>query len=546
MIMAFSVMLSGCEKQESDGSGYNFDCAIVGHPESLDPQFAQDECSLTVIENLYTGLLDLDENGNIKNAAAESYTVSDDGLTYNFKLRNNCFWFYDENGDEEVSDSECKNVTAYDFEFAFRRIFNSETCSPHREKYLCIKNAQSIINGNTDYTQIGVKAISDTELVFELEYPSAEFLNSLTLSPAMPCNEEFFYDTKGRYGLDDKSVMSDGAFFVRQWFYDPYGNDNFIYMQRNLANSKYDRIYPTALNFYMKDSFKEAKEAFDKGESDVIMSFICSESTKDEYDIKAYKNCTVGILTNPENPRYSNINIKKAFAFGIDKDSFDEQLSDDISKAYGIIPPDVYINGKSYRELTEDNVPYYSINDDMPVEYNPDLAVSYYHKGMEQMNLQSLENTKLLVPENLMDTEYLHLVTQSWQTLFGFYIGIEEVPEDEFYNRIEEGDYALAIYPLTGNYHSPVSFIEKFALSEHPIGVYNPQLKSTYDSLLKVGDYNNHLDEIVEAEKMILNSFDFIPVFYKTEYEILGKGNKDINYNPFTKQINFRYAKYFD
>ena len=56
-------------------------------------------------------------------------------------------------------------------------------------------------------------------------------------------------------------------------------------------------------------------------------------------------------------------------------------------------------------------------------------------------------------------------------------------------------------------------------------------------------------DEIVnnyrEVEKTILNDFLFIPVFYKSEYEIMGKGNDDIIYDPFTKQLFFRQAKYY-
>ena len=69
--------------------------------------------------------------------------------------------------------------------------------------------------------------------MFELDYPSAEFLQSLTFTAAMPCNQQFFENTKGRYGLDDKSVPSNGAFYIKQWFYDPYGSDNFIYMSKN-------------------------------------------------------------------------------------------------------------------------------------------------------------------------------------------------------------------------------------------------------------------------------------------------------------------------
>lgn len=547
---AFLIALCGtftaCEQQKSDGAGYSFDCAMTGHPESLDPQFAQDDFSKTIIGNLYSGLVQLDENGDLKKAAAEDYTISDDGLTYTFKIRDNCYWFFDEDEDEKVSDDECINVTAYDFQFAFRRMFDPETCSPHREKYLCLKNAQSIISGNTDYTQIGVYAVSESELVFELEYKSAGFLNSLALTPAMPCNEEFFYSTKGRYGLDDKSIMSNGAFFVRQWFYDPYGHDNFIYMQRNLANTDYDRIYPTALNFYMKDTYNEIREAFDKEESDVLMSFTCDEIFKKENNVRKYENYTLGIITNPENPRYSNTNIQKALAYGIDKEAFDQAVSEDLSKAYGIIPPGISVDGKSYRQLTENMNSYVDLSTGDAVKYDPELAAELYKNGMKQMNLQSLENIKLLVPENLMDTEYLHLVTQNWQTLFGFYIGIEEVPEEEFYTRIEQKDYTLAIYPLTGDYDSPLSFIEEFTSGKNNFGFSDEKIDAAFKELDKVRNYSENCDEIIEAEKLILNNFNFIPVFYKSEYEIMGVGNDDILYQPFTKQLMFRYAKYYE
>jgi len=544
--MLASILGVGCEKNESDGSGYSFDYAMVGHPESLDPQFASDECSYTIIGNLYSGLLETDENGNLKNAVAEDYSVSSDGLTYTFKIRDNCYWFFDENEDETVSDDECVNVTAYDFQFAFRRLFNPETCSPHREKYLCLKNAGSIINGNADYSEIGVYAQSDTELVFQLDYKSAGFLNSLTLTPAMPCNEEFFYSTKGRYGLDDKSVMSNGAFFVRQWFYDPYGSDNFVYMQRNLANNEYDRIYPVAVNFYMKDSIAEAVNAFEEGESNVLLSYVCDDISNEEDNVKLYQNHTVGIIANPENPRYSNSNIKKALAFGIDKESFESESPEDITKAYGIIPPGITVNGKSYRDLRSDKDAYISSADNVPIEYNPDLAVSYYETGMRQMDLQSLENIKLLVPENLVDTDYLHYVTQNWQTLFGFYIGIEEVPEDEFYSRIEEKDYTLALYPLSGDYNSPLSVIEQFTTEKNGFGYSSSTIDILFDELNKSGDYEQSLDDILDTEKRILNDFEFIPVFYKGEYEIMKSGNADIIYQPFTKQLFFRYAKYFE
>lgn len=546
IIAAASALSVGCEKQTPEGANYSFDYALPGNPESLDPQYASDVNSMTVIGNLFTGLMKTDDTGVIEKAIAEDYTVSDDGLKYTFTLRTDCYWFFDSDEDEEADDNELTPVTAYDFEFAFKRIYNPETCSPHKEKYECLKNAGKIMNGSADYTELGVKALSDTELVFELEYPNAGFLSSLAFTAAMPCNEQFFKDTKGRYGLDDKSVASNGAFFIRQWFYDPYGNDNFIYMRRNSKNDEFDRIYPSYLNFYIKESRTESAESFDEGTSDVLLSF---EYDKKKYDgdvVNSYFNYTFGIIINPENKQYSNSNIRKALAYGIDKASFDEELPEDMTAAYGIIPPGISFLNKSYREINADKAAALSDSDGEIIEYNPEKALSYYESGMNEMNLQSLENIKLLVPENYMDTEYLHLVTQNWQTLFGFYIGIEEVPAEEFNQRINDGEYTMAMYPLSGDYNDPVSVLEKFEKENNNFGYSNAEFQSVVDEIKKLGNYNDGVELYNKAENIILNNFAFIPVFYKKEFQVLGSGNHDIIYDPFTKLLNFRYAKYYE
>lgn len=537
-VILSSAFLSGCSKETSDGAGYTFDCALTGNPSSLDPQTAEDENSLTVIGNMFMGLLKTGSSGAIEKGIAEDYEIAADGLTYTFKLRDDCFWFYDENKNDKADKGEYKRVTADDFVFAFQRIFNQETCSPYREKFRCLKNASDIIDHNGDYTSVGVKASGDKTVVFSLDYANAEFLNSLSSTPAMPCNQEFFESTKGRYGLDDSSIISNGAFFVRQWFYDQYGKDNFIYMKRNTVNDKSDKIYPSFVNFYIKESYDDAKKSFSESKSDVLVSFTAEKGLTKNCNVNGYSNYTLGLVINPESKSYSNVNIRKALAYGIDKSNFADNLSDDLSAADGVIPPDISILNKSYRELYSDK--------NISIPYNEKKAVAYFEKGMKDMQLQSLENIKILVPKNIMDTEYLHLVTQNWQKLFGFYIGIDEVSQEEYDQKIDDGEYDVAIYALSGNYNSPVSVLENFESNNNFLQYSNNQFDSKLDSIRKLENYNQGLDKIAEAEKIIIDDCIFIPVFYKKEYLIMGEGNSDVMFNPFTKQIYFQKAKYRD
>ncbi|MFR4024027.1 MAG: ABC transporter substrate-binding protein [[Eubacterium] siraeum] len=137
--------------KEDDGKGYVFGYDISSNPGSLDPQYASDRESYLIIGSVFEGLFRIGADGNAEKAMAESYTVSDDGLTYNFKLKQNRYWT-DVNG-------YSKKVTAADFVFGFRRLFLPETRAPKASEYFCIKNSDKINSGEiTDLSQLGVTA----------------------------------------------------------------------------------------------------------------------------------------------------------------------------------------------------------------------------------------------------------------------------------------------------------------------------------------------------------------------------------------------------
>lgn len=121
------------------------------------------------------GLLKKNPDGTISNAIAKQYTMQDDGLSYTFYLRNDCYWYFDENQNEQIDDGETWQVTAYDFVYAFQRMFLAETRSPYRETFSCLAYADEIINGTVDYTQIGVTAQDETTLTFQLAKPNSRF-----------------------------------------------------------------------------------------------------------------------------------------------------------------------------------------------------------------------------------------------------------------------------------------------------------------------------------------------------------------------------------
>lgn len=532
-LLAFPLASCG-KKDKGSGANHMYDVPLSGNPQSLDPQFANDPSSNTVIKNLYSGLVSTDENGNIACCNAESYTVSPDRMTYTFILRQDNYWFFDKNENDQIDDDEYFPVTAKDYIFALQRVLNPKMQSPYAANFMCIKNGSSIVKGEADPESAGISAPDDYTLEITLDYPSAEFLGMLSTAAAFPCNRDFFDSTKGRYGLDDNSVMSNGPFYVRQWFFDPYGSHNILYMRRNEINANEQfQVLPAYVSFTIQDSDSDVRELF-KEEKVECFSTLKNSYSKDKYSVKSSSAITLGLIFNPDDKYFSNANLRKALAYSIDRKYLDSRIGDDIKTASGIIPPAILLAGRSYRELSSDS---------QFVTYNLDEAKKCLQDAKNELNIGSVESIKILVNAETADSSDLHLLSQSWQDTLGIYIGIEDVTAEEFEKRIADGDYSIALYPLKGDLSSGISVIGQFEK--------NDCLKTAAggsaftEEILKCGDVSSLVDTYTKAEKTIIGSFGFIPLFYKNAYLISSRDNESLIYDPFTGAIDYRLAQNF-
>lgn len=515
------------------GTGHMFDVPLLGNPESLDPQFASDPSSATVIKNLYSGLMMTDSSGAVKCCNAESYTISEDGTIYTFKLRQDNFWYYDTNSNDVIEDEECFNVTAEDYVFALQRVLDPKMKSPYAEDFSCIKGASDIAEGTLSPEAAEVYAVDKYTLMIVLEQPCAEFLRIMCTAGAYPCNKEFFLSTKGRYGLDDRSVMSNGSFYVRQWFYDPYGVNNILFMRRNGKNWTDDMpIAPSYLSFYIDRTEEEIRADFKNESIECFTSMSSSPYNPKKYLIQGSQATTLGLIFNPKDKYYSNLKLRMALAKSIDRDGLEPQLKSDVSCARGVIPPAVSVLGRSYRELSSDK---------QFDEYNKEEALELYAQAKKELGTESIETVKILVNAETVDSGYLHTLAQRWQELFGSYIGIEDVTAEQFEERIAAGDYAIALYPVKGEIGTGFSFLRQFEKTD-PLRTAETDALGLTERAMACPDPAELVETYTTAERELLAQYTFIPLFYKNTYLIADRDNEQILFDPFTGAIDYRQA----
>ena len=526
--------LAGCAPHEEDtGAGRPFSTVLPGDPACLDPQFTENDNAILVLRNITEGLLRLDTNGNPVPAGASSYTVSDDGLSYMFTLSQDSFWF-----SKNMDPERPERVTSRDYVFAFQRLVDPAMRSPYAEDYRCIKNAGAVISGKMRPSALGVSAPDGNTVLFELEYPYPEFPLLLARVCAAPCNQDFFETTMGRYGLDENTILCNGAFYLTKWNYDQYSSGNFITLRKNAHYHDPDAVFPNSIQITIEHSRNSAEDTFAGGGADFLLTDIYHrEYLHDKhYTVQTSACTTMGLIFNPENDLLCDDDIREAIACGTDRTVMEPMLTEDVQIAYGLVPPAVTLLGSSYRTVQSDRP--------LASAYDPDRAAQLFADASEGLGLETMNSVRVMVPSTLKDTDALLAMCQNWQELFGCYIGIETVSPDEYRSRLAKGEYAIALYSFTPAWNSCSAAIQAYADQSELLGFENRYFRSLAEGLSRPINLADTAALCAKTEKVLLDSHCFIPLFYKKRYLIATAGNRDIAFDSFNMSADLIGAKY--
>jgi oligopeptide transport system substrate-binding protein len=492
--------LAACRDGSSGGSSL-FEINLSGNPYNLDPQLSTDAASAEIIKNTFRTLMKTDLNGNITPDACIDYTLSNNGLTYTFTLREDIYW-------QSQREFEAP-LTAKDFVFAFWRIFDKKTESPHRETFSAIKNAREIIDGTLSYGQIGVYAKGDYTLEITLAYPCWNFLALLAEPAASPCNKEFFTLTKGRYGLDPENDASCGAFFVSDHNFDPYWNENYMVLSRNEKNSEESRVYPKTVTYNIK-SAEENEADFKANDSDFLLSDDFTSTVKSA-KTEAFLTKSVVIKAGDDFaaqfPELFRSLAYSAYSFNPPADD----IPQDFSRAVGIIPPAVTMMGRSYRSLVPDS--------ELRPENKGSVSDEYYG------------DLRLTVRADAPYSDLCFALSDYWREAAGVNIFVEAVSDTE-YESIKASDYDLLVDEITSDKNSPESFLSLAGISENDL------------SRIKTASSISFAAEFTQmSEKDAINGGNLIPFLFGSEFFASKSNIIGAQYLPFEKMIIMENAR---
>ena len=510
--------LAGCGPDDGLGGGFRF--TIAAEPSALDPQMATDDAAVTVLCTLFEGLTRLDESGKAVPAAAD-WSVSEDGLTYTFTLKEGYWNTNPVKGKEQPWDVNLP-VTADDFLFAFERLGDPVTDSPLAGELAGIQD---------------VTATDERTLTVTLSNPDDEFPARMATSPFFPCHRAFFEATAGRYGLEEQYLLSNGAFRLAAW-----NHNESLLLYKFEQYREAAQIAPEAVRFVIGNPDPVA--ALQAGDLSAAPLTQTQLAQAGGISTVSLNDSVRSLWFNTSADPLAEPHLRRALRDSIQWDSVDAYLNDTGEAiAHGYVPPAATVDGVLYRGA--DNA--------LPRQTDTAAATKSLQAALkalypDQSITPSRIKLTLLAAEDTVSADLARYILQSWQKNLGITVTLTLVSETELAKRVKNGNYQVALYTHTPTGLTGGENLASFA-STAPDNLARLVDKEV-DAVLTVAKGGN-ATQVHAAELAVWNACPAIPISFPSRYYGFADNVEDIVVRPFgggryQAPLDFRKAKQYD
>lgn len=477
---------------------------------TMDSVLATDSVSFNVMNNVNEGLLRQGPDGElVLGMAAEEPVVSEDGLTYTFKIREDAVW---SNGDP---------VTAKDFVFAWTSLATPETAAEY--SYMIdgvVANASAILKGEMEPSELGVTAVDDKTLEIQLEKAVPYFESLTTLSMFFPQNEAYVTEKGEAYASNSDNILYNGPFVLDEWD----GTGLSWVMNKNEDYWDADAVELDTINIDVIKETSTALNLYDTGSIDrMVLSGDYVQTQQGNSDLKTQPTSTVAYLKfnqerNGEETALANENIRKAIAMGFDKQAYvDTVLQNGSIPADGLVPQALAVDpatGEDYRDQNGDLL-----------SFDSEKAQEYLEKGLDELGVDSLSLEILSDDTENAKKSIEFLQGQLTQNLPGLEISLRNVPFKVRLDADSNQDYDIELALWGADYADPINFLELFHAengnnnSGYDSAEYNSLVESAQTN---VTDLESRWQDMLDAEKVLMEDAGIAPI-YQRAYAILEK-----------------------
>ncbi len=318
--------------------------ATMGEPASLDPHKISGTWENYVVGDMFVGLTTEDPAAIPVPGVAKSWTISEDGKTYTFKLRESVW-------------SDGTPLTAHDFVFSMRRILLPETAAEYASLLYIIEGSEAINTGKAKPETLAVKAIDDLTLEIKLTGPAPYFLGLLTHYTAYPVPRHVMAK-HGKEWTKKENMVVNGPFKLIEWLPNTH-----VKVTKNDTYYDAGSVSLDNITFYTQEDRSAVQKRFRAGEIDVAKDFASDQinwlraNLPEETHIAPY----MGVYYYPINTKvepFTDLRVRKALSMAVNREAIvDKVLKTGELAAYSFVPPGV-ANYPKNAEVDWKDIPY--------------------------------------------------------------------------------------------------------------------------------------------------------------------------------------------
>jgi ABC-type oligopeptide transport system substrate-binding subunit len=472
-----------------------------GEPETLDPQKTQTVVEADIVYDLFEGLLTYDAEGRLAPGVARSWTISGDGLAYDFDLREENW----SNGDP---------VTAADFVFSFRRLLDPATAAPYASLFYVIKNAEAVARGRTKPDALGVRALGPHRLEIALERPTPYFLGLLAHQTAVPLDPA----TVSKYGREftrPGKLVSNGAYSLLA--YTP--NDRLV-LTRNRNFHDAAHIAIDREEILPLEDRAAAVRRFQAGEIDSYSDAPSDQIAflKRRFPQELHLSASLGTYYyafNTRKPPFDDARVRRALSMTIDREFLAETIwGGSMLPAYGLVPPGI----PGVKPVEADFAALAPI--DAESEALKLLAEAGYGPQGRPLNVEIRYNSS----ENHQATAIA--VADMWKPLNVTVSFVNTDAKTHFAYLRDHGDFDVARAGWLADYPDAQNFLA-LCESDNSALNYSGWSNPEYDALLKQAegerDAGARAGLLARAEAILLKEQPIAPLMYLESKNLVSK-----------------------
>ncbi len=482
IIILFTIKIQRESLQVQIDSKENITYSINERPSDLNMTKSQNLREKDLLISLFQGLVKEDKNGEIIPALAESYKISEDGLEYSFKLRENVYY------------STGEKIQTEDY-IEFYKEFLGDKENLYAQYLDCIFGAKDFREGKGDFSKVAIMKRESNNLVFRLNYVTPYFIEMLA-HPVFVLRD--YEKLKVKYEDCYKNIRYTGPFIINNI------ENKDVYLSKNAKYYNEKSITDESIRFIFNENSEEALAQFQTTENeeyknsiDILSDVPANEYARlsEEGSIQSFKGSTVYYLSfNLDNKMNKDINFRKSINELLSKEYYSQQISSDIIKpAWSYIYED-YQQEKSF-----------------PTFGNSKMALEYY----ENCKVKD-EEIILIYEDSPLNKRIAETISKDIEEDLNVNMSIKGVSDESWKEAIKSGEYHLILQKVTPIFNDSIEYYNTFKSNDinNLIKYNNPRYDELIKSMWNEVNKEKRYEIYRQCEEILKSDLPSIPVYY--------------------------------